>query len=400
MAPAFTSPLTFPTTGFKEIDASTPIEEEKLPTYQPEHYYPATLGQVLQDRYQIVGKVGYGGSSTVWLSRDLAKRQHVVLKICVNHSNKANNELDIYKYLESVYPMAEGFLARDLHRKLYDSFELEGPHGPHICLVHQPLGLSLMQILDLIPSQTLRIESIKGSLRQIIASLDFLHQARIVHTDLQARNLLIDIDSPEVFTTFENAELQTPVPRKVLEDRTIYMSRRIPLTEKFPLITDFGEAHIFGENEKFPWEDVMPDVYRAPEIVLRMPWDTKIDIWSVGMVCWDLVSSTTLFNARNNERLLDDSIHIAEMIAIMGPPPKIFLEQSKMGRIWWDEQGKWKGPAPIPTHSLEELADKIKGEDKEGFLRFLRRILKWLPEERPKANEILYDPWLMKGLGK
>ncbi|KAI1934066.1 hypothetical protein LOZ66_006159 [Ophidiomyces ophidiicola] len=400
MTPTFTSPLTFPTTGFEEIDASKDVEEEKLPTYKLEHYYPVKLGQILQDRYQIVGKVGYGGSSTVWLSRDLQNRQHVVLKICVNHSNKANNELEIYKYLESVYPMAEGFLARDLHRKLYDSFDLEGPHGTHVCLVHQPLGLSLMQILDFIPSKTLPIQSIKGSLRQILASLDFLHQAKIVHTDLQARNLLIDIDTPNVFTTFENAELQTPGPRKILKGRTIYMSRRIPLTERFPLITDFGEAHIIGDEVKLPWEDIMPDVYRAPEIVLKMPWDNKVDIWNMGMVCWDLVSNTTLFSARNSERLLDDSIHLAEMIAIMGPPPKQFLKQSKIGRVWWDEHGEWRGPAPIPTHSLEDLAAKIKGEDKEGFLRFLRRILKWLPEERPRANEILYDPWLMEGLGK
>ncbi|KAI1914233.1 hypothetical protein LOZ65_005679 [Ophidiomyces ophidiicola] len=342
MTPTFTSPLTFPTTGFEEIDASKDVEEEKLPTYKLEHYYPVKLGQILQDRYQIVGKVGYGGSSTVWLSRDLQNRQHVVLKICVNHSNKANNELEIYKYLESVYPMAEGFLARDLHRKLYDSFDLEGPHGTHVCLVHQPLGLSLMQILDFIPSKTLPIQSIKGSLRQILASLDFLHQAKIVHT----------------------------------------------------------EAHIIGDEVKLPWEDIMPDVYRAPEIVLKMPWDNKVDIWSMGMVCWDLVSNTTLFSARNSERLLDDSIHLAEMIAIMGPPPKQFLKQSKIGRVWWDEHGEWRGPAPIPTHSLEDLAAKIKGEDKEGFLRFLRRILKWLPEERPRANEILYDPWLMEGLGK
>ncbi|KAI1957057.1 hypothetical protein LOZ58_005979 [Ophidiomyces ophidiicola] len=386
MTPTFTSPLTFPTTGFEEIDASKDVEEEKLPTYKLEHYYPVKLGQILQDRYQIVGKVGYGGSSTVWLSRDLQNRQHVVLKICVNHSNKANNELEICKYLESVYPMAEGFLARDLHRKLYDSFDLEGPHGTHVCLVHQPLGLSLMQILDFIPSNRFQYSQSKAPCVRSWRHWTFYTKQRLyIQIDLQARNLLIDIDTPNVFTTFENAELQTPGPRKILKGRTIYMSRRIPLTERFPLITDFGEAHIIGDEVKLPWEDIMPDVYRAPEIVLKMPWDNKVDIWSMGMVCWDLVSNTTLFSARNSERLLDDSIHLAEMIAIMGPPPKQFLKQSKIGRVWWDEH---------------DLAAKIKGEDKEGFLRFLRRILKWLPEERPRANEILYDPWLMEGLGK
>lgn len=56
----------------------------------------------------------------------------------------------------------------------------------------------------------------------------------------------------------------------------------------------------------------------------------------------------------------------------------------------------------MPDTTLESLAvDSIKGDntDKEGFLRFLRRILCWLPEERPDVGELILDPWLMKGLG-
>jgi hypothetical protein len=36
-------------------------------------------------------------------------------------------------------------------RKMYDSFELQGPHGTHICLVHQPLGISLSELKELPP---------------------------------------------------------------------------------------------------------------------------------------------------------------------------------------------------------------------------------------------------------
>lgn len=28
----------------------------------------------------------------------------------------------------------------------------------------------------------------------------------------------------------------------------------------------------------------MPDIYRAPEVILNMSWDYKVDIWNVGMV--------------------------------------------------------------------------------------------------------------------
>ncbi|TLD20384.1 hypothetical protein PspLS_08646 [Pyricularia sp. CBS 133598] len=34
-------------------------------------YYRAIIGQILSDRYQIVGKLGFGASSTVWLARGL-----------------------------------------------------------------------------------------------------------------------------------------------------------------------------------------------------------------------------------------------------------------------------------------------------------------------------------------
>lgn len=64
-------PKTFLTVGFEALPVEQPIEEENLPNYKAARYYPAHIGQVLQHRYQIVGKVGYGGGSTVWACRDL-----------------------------------------------------------------------------------------------------------------------------------------------------------------------------------------------------------------------------------------------------------------------------------------------------------------------------------------
>lgn len=60
----------FPTTNLL-IDSSIEIEEETLPTYRPEKYYPVQQGEVLNNRYQVLAKLGYGVTSTVWLSRDL-----------------------------------------------------------------------------------------------------------------------------------------------------------------------------------------------------------------------------------------------------------------------------------------------------------------------------------------
>lgn len=64
-------PLNFPKSSFAQIGPHQKIEEETIPDYRASRYYPAGIGEVLRDRYQIVGKLGFGVSSTVWLARDL-----------------------------------------------------------------------------------------------------------------------------------------------------------------------------------------------------------------------------------------------------------------------------------------------------------------------------------------
>lgn len=39
---------------------------------------------------------------------------------------------------------------------------------------------------------------------------------------------------------------------------------------------------------------------------------------------------------------------------------------------------------------------QFSGEDKRLFLKFLRRIFRWLPDDRPTAEELAYDDFLMQ----
>jgi hypothetical protein len=64
-------PLRFPSSGFKVIESSISVEEESIPNYKAQRYYPVRIGEVFNTRYQVIGKLGYGSSSTVWLCRDL-----------------------------------------------------------------------------------------------------------------------------------------------------------------------------------------------------------------------------------------------------------------------------------------------------------------------------------------
>ncbi|CEJ90019.1 Putative Protein kinase domain protein [[Torrubiella] hemipterigena] len=73
LRPAFLRHAAWPPSLAKVIrlNALNPVEEEKTPYYDTSRFYPARLGQVLKQRYQLATKLGYGSSSTVRLARDL-----------------------------------------------------------------------------------------------------------------------------------------------------------------------------------------------------------------------------------------------------------------------------------------------------------------------------------------
>ncbi|PWY75410.1 CMGC protein kinase [Aspergillus heteromorphus CBS 117.55] len=392
------SPLrSFPTSGFEVLDPSVPVEEETLPTYSAEKYYPVHIGEVLGDRYQVVAKIGFGVTSTVWLGRDISTSQYAVLKVYVT-GRERNHEIEVYERIEATQT---DHLGKSCIRKLLGHFSIDGPHGRHVCLVHEPLGLSLYEYLFFLPGRIMEFESMKACLRQVIATLDWLHtEAGVIHTDLQLKNLLLP-GSPTYLSRAETVEMNSPTPRKVLDDgrRTIHTSQIVVPGNGLPLLSDMGECRFVSTEKQF--DEIMPNAYRAPEVILHMGWDEKVDIWNVAMLAWDIVSSRCLFQGWNADDIFADRVHVAEMVALLGPPPRDFVERSKVGHVFWDENNTWKDLAPIPDITLESLGAKFKEEerDKQGFYRFLRKALQWKPEDRPTARELINDEWLLEGLG-
>lgn len=49
------------------MDTSEKIEEDRLPFYVAERFYPVYIGEMFAERYQAVSKLGYGRPSTTWL---------------------------------------------------------------------------------------------------------------------------------------------------------------------------------------------------------------------------------------------------------------------------------------------------------------------------------------------
>ncbi|KAJ0384418.1 hypothetical protein COL922a_008425 [Colletotrichum nupharicola] len=115
---------------------------------------------------------------------------------------------------------------------------------------------------------------LKGLVQGVLLGLDYLHTvANIIHTDTDVLDALVE------------DEWDLPSARKIIKDRVIYASTGLEIPDEpgDPVIADFGDARIDEGPFEFE-EEVMPDVYRAPEIVLGVPWNEKIDIWALGLL--------------------------------------------------------------------------------------------------------------------
>ncbi|OOF98767.1 hypothetical protein ASPCADRAFT_162455 [Aspergillus carbonarius ITEM 5010] len=375
------------------LDSNDKLEEETLRWYSPDQFYPVKIGEIFRSRYQVVGKLGYGGYSTVWLGRDLQQHAYVALKIYERDSAHGKRETQVYNHLKNVKSDLTGSI---LVRQALDDFQISSGDSSYQCLVHPPLAMSLFELRNRIPAKVLPENEFKPTLIHILLALDFLHtDAGVVHTDIQERNIMLSVEDESILIDFEEGEKSNPSPRKVIGDRVIYTSRKlgIPKIHGRPILSDFGEAR-FISSLGTQWKDVQPLIYRAPEVVLRMPWDEKIDIWNLGVLAWDLFEQGHLFYARDSDKNSSDSHHLAEMIAILGPPPKDMLRHSEYTGEFFDAKGNWKHATKIPSVSLEKLEGNLRGASQDLFLCFLRRMLQWRPEDRASAKELLSDPWL------
>ncbi|KFY09136.1 hypothetical protein V492_05586, partial [Pseudogymnoascus sp. VKM F-4246] len=211
------------------ITDTNAIEEETYDDYMASEFYPAHVGEVIASptrgggAYELLGKLGFGRHSTVWLCRDRGRdggreeSTFYTLKISIVHAaGTPNREADIYTHIQSLSSPHEG---RAYIRNLHEAFELEGPEGgrKHWCLVHAPLGISLRDYQDTFPGSKYPVGVLKGVVRRLLHALDFLHrEAAVIHTDIQPSNVLLALPraegGEEAIRAFVDAERENPAP--------------------------------------------------------------------------------------------------------------------------------------------------------------------------------------------
>ncbi|KAG6041654.1 hypothetical protein E4U41_003092 [Claviceps citrina] len=195
-------------------------------------------------------------------------------------------------------------------------------------------------------------------------------------------------------------EYYDPLPQKMTDGRTIYLSRNDfgQFSKSKPAglvqIADFGLS-VSGKTQHSGC--IQAEVYRAPEVILDAGYSYSADIWSLGVMMWDLVEGKGLLNPvdKRADDEYDDLVHLAQLTSLLGPPPPHLLSSGQRTSMFYKPDGSLKHREPFPGElKFENTVTKISGQEKTRFLEFVSKMVKWDPSERSTARDLLRDRWL------
>ncbi|KAG2432364.1 hypothetical protein HYH02_012937 [Chlamydomonas schloesseri] len=159
-------------------------------------------------------------------------------------------------------------------------------------------------------------------------------------------------------------------------------------------VVDFGNA--CWTYKQFT-TDVQTRQYRCPEVILGAKYSTPADMWSLACVVFELVTGDLLFDPRSGDKWDRDEDHLALFIELLGRMPRKVYEKGKFCRDYFNRNGELRHIKKLRFWPLDRvLVEKYKLSEEEAasLTSFLTPMLRFVPEERATAAEMLNHPWL------
>lgn len=277
-------------------------------------------GQTIS-HYRILAKLGEGGMGIVYKAEDTRLRRIVALK-CLRERGQHDDEIRARFIREA---QAAAVLDHPNICSVYELGEHEGQLFLSMAFVEgHPLSRWRGPAKPP-PYQAVRIAT------QIAEGLRAAHQKGIVHRDIKSENILITPDGEAK-------------------------------------ITDFGLALIRDRSRLTQPGTIMGTVtHMSPEQALAKSTDRRTDIWSLGVMLYEMLEGKLPFKANSAQATM------VQLVSLEMPPLKAF----KNGEI---ERILRKTLAKDPAHRYQHTDDLIVD---------LRAVLKQLPEAALPAFTVL-----------
>jgi len=217
--------------------------------------------------FQIIKELGAGSFGHVYLVTHKATKAQYAIK-AIDKRNKANQEEKPYfrREIEVMYKIHHPNVV-----KLYGHFE-----DNNYCYFIMEY-ISKGNVYGLIPQdkkKRLNTQVVASLMKDVISAVYYLHNMKpiIIHRDIKPENVLL-------------AE---------------------GLVAK---LTDFGWSNYMQEDEKRTTVCGTP-IYLAPEIIKEEGHDEKVDIWCIGVLCFELITGNVPFQGSDIDTLKDNILHL------------------------------------------------------------------------------------------
>jgi serine/threonine protein kinase len=231
-------------------------------------------------RYEVVDEIGQGSMGIVYRAHDPQINRHIALKLM--RQDRVTNEDLVQRFLKEVQAM--GGLS---HPNIATVYDIGRDHGTIFIAMEILRGKSLR---DVMREKELNHNEIVHIGLQIAEALEFAHRKGIVHRDIKPSNIIIDPDG--------NAK-----------------------------ITDFGIAHIEDPTvtqQTIPGEILGTPLYMSPEQVMSHPVDGRSDLYSLGVLLYEMSTGTSPFKGENLASIFQ--------AILQDTPPVLELDDTPMSR--------------------------------------------------------------------